>query len=56
MECDTQYNRGKEQNSKFVRALSVPRHVGLFDGPFVPLKLISKSWEPCSFKNVPDCP
>jgi len=31
-------------------------HVGLFDTPFVPLKLMSKSWELCSFNKVPDCP
>jgi hypothetical protein len=27
-----------------------------FDRPFVPFKLVSKSWEPSSFNKVPDCP
>lgn len=26
-----------------------------FDKPFVLFKLMSKSWEPCSFNIVPDC-
>jgi len=31
-------------------------HVGLFNRPFVPLKLMSKSWQLCSFRRVPDFP
>jgi len=30
--------------------------VGLLDNPFVPCNPMSKSWEPCSFTKVPDCP
>jgi hypothetical protein len=40
--------------SYVVQALSVPMQVGLFDRPFMPLKLMSKSWDPCSFNKVPD--
>ena len=30
--------------------------IGLLDNPFLPCNLMSKSWEPCSFTRVPDCP
>jgi len=30
--------------------------LGLFDRPFVPLRLMAKSWEPCPSIKVPDCP
>jgi len=48
-------NGGKEQYSKRVRALRFPMHVEISDSPFVPLKLILKSWEPCGFNEVPGC-
>jgi hypothetical protein len=41
-------------NSKWPRAPSVPMHVGLFNRPFMSLKVMSKSWEPCPFNKVSD--
>jgi hypothetical protein len=33
-----------------------PVHVGLFDRLFMLCNLMSKSWEPCSFTEVPESP
>jgi hypothetical protein len=44
-----------EQNSNWVRALLVLMHLGLLDRPSLPHNLPVKSWEPCSFTEVPDC-
>jgi hypothetical protein len=38
----------------WVRALTVPMHLGLVDGPFVPRDHISS--EPCPFTKVPEGP
>ena len=32
----------------------VPMHVDFFDRSFVPLRLVSKPWQPCSFNEVSD--
>jgi hypothetical protein len=45
-----------EQNRILIQALLLLMHVGLNDRPFVPLKMVSKSWEPCSFNKIPECP
>jgi hypothetical protein len=42
--------------SKLVRTLSVPMQLGPLHRQFVPHNLISKSWEPCSFTEVPGGP
>ena len=45
-----------DQSSKWVRALSLPMHIGLLGIPSVPHNLLSKSWEPCSCNKVSNCP
>jgi hypothetical protein len=40
---------------EWVQALFSPDAFRPFNKPFVPLKLDSKSWEPCPFNKVPDC-
>jgi len=38
-----------------VESFTVPMHVG-FDRALVPLRLMPKSWETCSFNEVLNCP
>jgi len=45
-----------EWNNKWVKALPVLMHVHIFDRLFVPIKLMSMSWEPYSVTRVPLCP
>jgi hypothetical protein len=47
-------NDDDDDDLQWVRALTVPRYLGLIDRPFVSHNLISASGEPCAFTKVPD--
>ena len=48
--CRTEQNRKVNGFDPFILM-----HIGLTDRPSVPHNLMSNSWEPCSFTEVPDC-